>query len=270
MQQRDERTAYSDESNSIDFKNILGLKTVHMKRIQTQCFDLAVYLRGKRTAKKLAVVLPGRLDTKGYPHMRSHVNYLARRGYLALSFDPPGTWESAGGIEQYTMSNYLAAINELIAYFGNKDTILVGHSRGGSMAMLAATHNRYVTRFVAIMSRPTPSGISEAAKKYGFEISYRDTPSGGKKEFKVPLRFFQDSLQYNMTDALSTCVKPKLFILGTKDTVVPPDAVNDAYNTSAAPKQLVEIDSDHDYRRNPRTISIINRVIGRFLDTQDL
>ncbi len=79
--------------------------------IKTPSFELAVYIKGKSDAKKLALVLPGRLETKDYPHMRSHVNYLAKRGYLALSFDPPGTWDSPGEIEFYTMTNYLKAIN---------------------------------------------------------------------------------------------------------------------------------------------------------------
>jgi hypothetical protein len=38
---------------------------------------LATYARGNEKAQKLALVLPGRLDTKDYTHMISHVDYLA-------------------------------------------------------------------------------------------------------------------------------------------------------------------------------------------------
>jgi len=58
---------------------------------QTRSFKLAAYIQGKPTADGLAIVLPGKLDTKDYAHMQSHVDFLAERGYLALSFDPPGT-----------------------------------------------------------------------------------------------------------------------------------------------------------------------------------
>ena len=91
-----------------------------MHVIQTDSFEIAVYSKGDINSKKFALVLPGKLDTKDYFHMKSHVDYLAHLGFFALSFDPPGTWDSPGDIRLYTMTNYLKAIHELIAYFGNR------------------------------------------------------------------------------------------------------------------------------------------------------
>ena len=70
-----------------------------MNLIKTESFQLATYSQGDSESKKLALVLPGKLDTKDYSHMKSHVKYLAIMGYFALSFDPPGTWESKGDIK---------------------------------------------------------------------------------------------------------------------------------------------------------------------------
>jgi pimeloyl-ACP methyl ester carboxylesterase len=235
-----------------------------MHIIKTPSFELAVYLRGNLNAEKLALVLPGRLDTKNYPHMRSHVDFLASKGFLALSFDPPGTWESPGDITLYTVTNYLKAINELIEYFGNKPTIVIGHSRGGSMAMLAGVQNNHVTHIIAIMSRSSPSTISETVRKNGFKISHRDTPSGEKK-FILPLSYFEDAAQYDMLAALATCTKPKLYILGTKDALVTPETVREIYEKSADPKQLCVIDSDHNYRHHPEKIIEVNALIETFL-----
>ncbi|RJQ15649.1 alpha/beta hydrolase [Candidatus Woesearchaeota archaeon] len=228
--------------------------------ITTKSFKLAVYMQGNQKAKKLALVLPGRLDTKDYHHMKSHVDYLASKGFLAVSFDPPGTWESPGDIALYTMTNYLKAINELIAYFGNKPTVLIGHSRGGTMAMLAGTRNKHVTHIIAIMSSPVASTIIEAY------TSYRDTPSGGKKEFHLPASYYKDAAQYDLRDALAKCTKPKLFFLGKKDTMVTPESVREAFAKSAKPKQLYELDCSHDYRRYPEKIEEVNKEIGKFLD----
>lgn len=236
--------------------------------IKTPSFELSAYLQGDSKAKKLALLLPGRLDTKDYPHMKSHVNYLAGKGYLGLSFDPPGTWESPGGIGLYTMTNYLKAINELIEHFGNKPTVLMGHSRGGSMAMLAGTRNNRVTHIITAMSRPGPSKVSEKEKEKGFVISYRDTPSGGKKKFKLPLSYFEDAAQYNTLDALSRCTKPKLYILGTKDKDVTPETIRETFRKSAGPKRIYEVNCDHDYRFHPKVIQQINRVVGDFLGTK--
>ena len=112
--------------------------------VKTKNFKLAVYTKGNPNSAKLALVLPGRLDTKDYVHMRSHVNYMASKGYFALSFDPPGTWESPGDITLYTMTNYLKAINELIDHFDNKPTFVMGHSRGASMAILSGLRNFFI------------------------------------------------------------------------------------------------------------------------------
>src|SRR3989338_10282910 len=106
--------------------------------IKTKSFELAVFTRGSENSNKLAILIPGRLDTKDYAHNTSHVEYLSKHGFYALSFDPPGTWESSGKIEEYNTTNYIKAINELIEYFGNKPTLLVGHSRGASVSMLAS------------------------------------------------------------------------------------------------------------------------------------
>ena len=234
--------------------------------IKIPSFKLSVYLRGDPRAQKLALVLPGRIDTKDYPHMRSHVDYLASRGYLALSFDPPGTWESPGGIKLYTMTNYAKAVNELITYFRNKPTVLMGHSRGGSIAMLVGPQNKHVTHIITAMSRPTPSKISEKEKESGVEISFQDTPSGGKKKFELPLSYFEDASKYNMVEALSACTKPKLFIFGTNDDDITPESVRDTYKRSAKPKELCEVNSVHNYRFHPEIIREINRIMGRFLD----
>lgn len=152
-----------------------------MSFIQTTSFQLAVYQKGNLQANHLALVLPGKLDTKDYAHMRAHVDFLAEQGYLALSFDPPGTWESSGEIADYTMSNYLLAIRELIEHFENRPAFVMGHSRGGSMAMLAGIEIPEVTKFASIMSLYRSSSITEQElsiwQKTGFYESKRDGAS---------------------------------------------------------------------------------------------
>jgi pimeloyl-ACP methyl ester carboxylesterase len=242
-----------------------------MKLIKTTSFELAVYEKGITKADKIALVLPGRLDTKDYPHTRSHVDFLASKGYYALAFDPPGTWESPGGIELYTMTSYLKAMKELIELLGNKPTVLVGHSRGGSMAMLGGTTIPQVTHFVAIMSRPSASIPDDETgyKKAGKDISYRDTPPNNSEhqvKFELPYSYFEDAAQYNMTEDLKSCTKPKLFFYGLQDKLVTPDSVKEMYEYAAEPKQIHELNSEHDYRKHPEIIEEVNEVISRFLN----
>lgn len=236
--------------------------------IKTKNFELAVYMNGKSYSRKVALLLPGRLDTKDYAHMKSHVDFLANKGYLALSFDPPGTWESLGDINDYTMTNYLKAINELIEHFGNKPTVIIGHSRGGTMAMLAGSRNKYVTQIISIMARASPSAISDKAKIQGFEVSLRDNPFGEEKRFELPLSYFKDGLKYNVFEDISKCTKPKLFIFGKKDKIINAEIVKETYEKVPEPKQINGVESPHDYRFFPKIINEINSLIEDFLDKE--
>lgn len=63
-----------------------------MEYIKTQSFEMAVNMKGDSRATKLAILMPGRLDTKDYINFTSHAGYLAKKGYFVVAIDPPGTW----------------------------------------------------------------------------------------------------------------------------------------------------------------------------------
>ena len=161
-----------------------------MRIVKPKTFELAVYEKSNKNSSKLAIVIPGRLDTKDYVHNTSLVDYLANHGYFALSFDPPGTWESPGDISLYTTTNLIKSVNELIEFFGNKPTLLAGHSRGGTIAMLAGPKNSYVTHIIPIFSYyGASSDPSDERIVDGKVMSYRDLPPGNMKTKEQRIRF---------------------------------------------------------------------------------
>lgn len=249
-----------------------------MNRIKTSSFDLAIYKLGDNNAKKLAIVCPGLLDPKSYPHMKAHVDFLAHRGFFALSFDPPGTWDSGGDIGSYTITNYLKAVDELIKYFGSKKTIILGHSLGGTVSMLAAIRNQKINGFVAIMSPSiltAARAINEKTKKWkeeGVRIVFRDVAQGssGKRRYELPYSFLKDARTHNALPSLSKLTKPKLFIAGVNDSSVEPEIVEEAYNTSANPKELYTVMSDHNYRNHKSLINDVNARIALFVASNNL
>ena len=239
-----------------------------METIKTKSFELATISKGDKNSSKVALLLPGQLDTKDYAHMVSHVDFLASKGYYALSFDPPGTWDSPGSIELYTMTNYQKAINELIDVLGNKPTVLMGHSRGGSMAMLVGPKNSNVTHIIAIMSHTGPSTLRKEDVQNGIKISYRDMPpddTENKKRFDLPVNYFEDAKSHDILNDLKNCTKPKLFFYGTKDILVSPDGVKGTFDKVPEPKMIHELNSDHDYRYHKDMIDEVNEVVWKFL-----
>jgi len=234
--------------------------------IKTKSFELAIYKRGDENAKKLALVIPGRLDTKDYAHMKSHVDFLANKGFLAVSFDPPGVWESKGDIVEYTTTNYIKSINEIINYFGNKETILVGHSRGGATAFFAGIQNDLIMCVVAIMSPTNVAPMSKEDEGRGFRISSRDDPNGGKRTFNLPKEYFSDAQKYDLLSEISKYKKPKLFIFGEKDTMVKPEMVKELFEKASEPKQITSINAEHDYRLDPNMIKKVEEIFEEFLE----
>ncbi len=213
----------------------------------------------------------GRLDTKDYVHNTSLIDYLGEHGYHALSFDPPGTWESPGGIELYTTINCIKAVNELIEYFGNKPTVLIGHSRGGTVAMFVGPNNPHVISIIPIFSYYRPPSDPEPDRiENGALVSYCDLPPGTgrtkeQKRFDLPLAYFEDGAQYDALPALKTYTKHKLFFYGSEDTMNDPEDVKVVYEKSAWPKEIHAIRSEHDYRLHPEAVAEVNGDIGEFL-----
>ncbi|NMC51768.1 alpha/beta hydrolase [Candidatus Kuenenbacteria bacterium] len=241
-----------------------------MNIIKTKSFELAILSRGDCSAPKLAILIPGRLDTKDYINFVSHAEYLTGNGFLAVAFDPPGVWGSPGGIELYTTTNYIKAINELIEYFGDKPTLLLGHSRGAAAAILASS-NINVIGVVSVMANfGAPTVPSGEAQGKGFEITRRDLPPGGtptkeRKEFTLPIAYWDDGKKYNTIETLKKCIKPKLIVCGTTDQFTTPDEVKNLYKMIPEPKMIKEINCNHDYRYYLGAIQEVEEALGQFL-----
>ncbi len=239
-----------------------------MDLIKTKSFQLAISTRGDKNSSKLALLLPGRLDTKDYANFVSHLDYLSSKDFYAISFDPPGTWESPGGIELFTTTNYLTAVNELIELYGNKPTLLLGHSRGGNVAILASV-NPHVIGIVLVLSSYEAPTQPESAKD-GIQMEYRDLPPGSvrtkeQRKFALPLNYFKDGEKYDPMTILKNCRKPKLLFSGTDDKYYTPKEIQEIYDTIPEPKMLHELNSDHSYRRHPEIIIEVNKVLDEFI-----
>jgi pimeloyl-ACP methyl ester carboxylesterase len=240
--------------------------------VRTESFELGCYIAGDEESDKLALVLPGLLDTKDYSHMRSHTEFLAALGYYAISFDMPGTWESGNSIEEYSTTNSLRAVNELITRH-NRPTLLVGHSNGGRLALLSSIRNSEVEACIAIMNAPTFVRASNyhdrkvTWKAEGTKTIFRDEPAhpGQQRRFDVPFSFCVDADKYDARIGLDGLKIPKLFIAGEHDTTVTPEDVRQSFEIAAEPKKMTTIDSDHNYRRHPNVISEVNQLIQKFL-----
>ena len=60
---------------------------------------------------KLALLLPGYLDSPDYLHMKTFEKGLKKLGYTTERLDPCDLWKT-GDVKNYTITNYLKQIQE--------------------------------------------------------------------------------------------------------------------------------------------------------------
>jgi pimeloyl-ACP methyl ester carboxylesterase len=242
-----------------------------MKILETKNLRIAANVSGSEDSPKLAILMPGRLDTKDYTNFISHADYLSRRGFLVAAIDPTTTWDSPGELDNYTTSSYVQAINEIINYFGNRSTLLLGHSRGGATAMLSSANLAVCGLVLINAAYGSPTSPDPAKLEGGKLVEYRDLPPGKvrtaeQKRFDLPLSYFEDGSKHDPVTVLAAYKGPKLLVHAVGDEFVSVARVKEIFKRLSDPKILLEINGTHDYRLYPEEIEAVNTALGVFID----
>jgi pimeloyl-ACP methyl ester carboxylesterase len=235
----------------------------------------AVIHSPKEESDKLAILCPGNLDYKDYPHLIELANRLAENNYTVVRFDPTGTWDSEGSVDQYNVTQYLNDIRSVLNYMlGQKpysDILLGGHSRGGQLSLLYAARDFRIKKVVAIMpSSQRTIKIEENAqwKELGYKLSKRDIPGSEEiKEYKLPYSSLEDRMKYDVIADVKNIFVPTVYITGENETVVLPHHVKEIFDNANEPKKFINIPGiGHDYRHSAEEIELVNSEILKALD----
>jgi uncharacterized protein len=225
---------------------------------------------------KLAVLLPGFLDTKDYDGIAGLARDLQQAGYTTIRFDATGTWASEGTPGEYSLTQRLADVDSVIAFakeqYGVKKVLLAGHSMGGRVGFLYAARHPEVIGVVAIMSSASAGTALNWPKDKSY-VSKRDVPSkpGEFITLEAPYSFAVDSLKYDVLSELATVKVPVLFVAGGADTLVSPEKVKAGYEAAGGPKKFVVVPGiGHDYRKDPSEVALVNREVLQFLQEYNL
>jgi pimeloyl-ACP methyl ester carboxylesterase len=237
----------------------------------------AVIYEPAEASDKLAVLCPGYLDSKDYTHLEELARELTAIGFTAVCFDPTGTWESGGTIDDYTTTQYLADIQSVIDYMLHKHPfkhiLIGGHSRGGGMSLLTGSRDPRITFVVSIMgSIGGHVNVDQAERlawmRDGVSISNRDLPDTPtqKREYRVPFSHQVDREKYDILAEIPKIRVPILFLVGEKDVLVTPSDVQEAYEAANKPKELVTMTNmGHDYRLNMDEVREVNKCVIEFI-----
>jgi len=220
--------------------------------------------------ERLAIICPGYLDSKDYDHLVKLAETLSQHGYASVRFDPTGTGESEGSINDYLTSQYLEDVKSVLEYMlkaGKYSSILLaGHSRGGMISILYASRDSRISNVAAIMPS-SPKTIQgkryEDWKAIGFAVSVRDIPNTNeKREYRVPYTHVIDLEKFNVFKEVKNLHAPIIFIAGELDAKVLPEDVKEIFDLAHEPKKFILMNGiGHDYRHNPSEINQVNKKI---------
>jgi dipeptidyl aminopeptidase/acylaminoacyl peptidase len=166
-----------------------------------------------------------------------------------LRFDFTGSGDSEGKFENQNIETQLKDLKNLIEAMkkSEKDMNLdklgiVGHSRGGELALIFAAENKNI-KCVATWS--SPAGIMElwspALLSELYERKYVILDN-----LKITLRNFKLDLKYDLRKIVKKIKCPVLVIGCENDDVVPPSQAKKIYNMlSSKNKKMCIIKSDH-------------------------
>lgn len=218
---------------------------------------------------KVAILLSGYLDSPDYLHIKIFAERLTLLGYKVICLDPCNLW-NGGDISNYTITNYVKQVEKVVnaeAVHNPEDIIVIGHSLGGFVAILAGQRLSKVTKIVALCP---PATYENSLKKWkGVEVrhSKRELPDDPTeyRYFDVPKSFAIDAQQYSAIDVMKNVDKPTMIFIGLEDTVVPP-RVTEQLVTGTPSVHAVRLPGiGHDFRKSREQSEVVMREIEKFL-----
>ena len=224
-----------------------------------------------KEAGRLAILCPGYLDSKDYKGLVGLAETLSKQGYTVVRFNPTGTWESEGDISDYTTSQYLDDIKNVLEYMLNqtsyKHILLGGHSRGGQVSILYAARDSRISLVLGVM--PSSGRTMERLrrkewKEAGVSMSQRDLPDdkNKKREFRVPYSHVEDRDRYSVIEDVKKVKVPVILIAGELDKLVLPEDVKEVFNNANEPKKFLIVPGiGHNYRYNDGEVAMVNQKI---------
>lgn len=218
---------------------------------------------------KVALLLPGYLDSPDYLHMKTFEKGLRALGYTTERLDPCHLWET-GKIEDYSLTNYLKQIKDRVAFYSAQhpgEIVLIGHSVGGFMSILAGRRLKEVTKIVSLCS--PPDRIKSAGKWKGgkFLHTERDLPDNPQKfrSFYIPYSFAEDGLHYSAVEEVKHIHKPLMIFIAMEDTVVAPEETERIVVNANNPYVVRQKNMGHDFRHSQKECDVVMKEIEKFL-----
>lgn len=218
---------------------------------------------------KLALLLPGYLDSPDYLHLKNFDKRLTELGYTVERLDACNLWET-GNVDTYSITNYVKQIRERVEFYKDQnpeEVILLGHSLGGFTAIIAGSRIAEVTKIISLCPPPDRLGSSLRWEENKPRHSVRELPNDPSqfRAFDIPYSFVQDGLQYSAVKEVENINKPVMIFIALEDKSVPPTDTEQIVANANNPHVVRQPNMGHDFRRSQEECAIVMAEIEKFL-----
>ncbi len=206
--------------------------------------------------------------SKDYRIIARLAKSLARDGFAVLRFDFTGLGESEGDFELTTLSTDVSDLKSAVDWLNRQgfgSCAVIGHSLGGTAALLAARTTPEIRALAVIATPPDtthlyrliPSLDLQKAREHGpIEVSI------GGRRFRISAEFLEELERHALPETVGNLDRPLMVIHGTKDETV---GIGEGERLFAAARQIKAFfpirGADHLFTR-PGHIELAGRVLN--------
>lgn len=231
-------------TEKIDFKNQIGLTLS------------AVLHRPRDEVRAYALYAPCFTCTKNVHAARRICQGLADRGIAALRLDFSGIGDSEGDFRD---TNFTTNVHDLLAaaqfleHHYKPPELLIGHSLGGTAAIVASSQLASIKAVATINSPCHPRHVSHHFADVEEKILWTgeaDIDIGGK-QFKIQKHFLDDLQSYSMEEVFKKLKAAILIFHAPHDDIVNIKNASYLFNLARHPKSFISLDSADHLIHNP-------------------
>jgi len=218
---------------------------------------------------KVALLLPGYLDSPDYLHLKTFEKRLTNLGYTVERLDACYLWKT-GNVDNYSITNFINQIKERVEFYKDQspeEVVLIGHSLGGFTSIIAGSRITEVTKIIALCPTPDRIGPSlrwEENKPRHTEREFPDDPKQFRT-FDVPYTFVVDGLQYSAAQEVKNIHKPIMIFIALEDKSIPPADTEQIVTNANNPYVVRQPNMGHDFRYSQEECDIVMEEIEKFL-----
>lgn len=218
---------------------------------------------------KVAILLPGYLDSPDYTHMMIFERRLVELGYIVERLDLGDLWKT-GRTDNYTITNFLKQIKEKVDYYvtyNPEEIVLIGHSDGGLVSIIAGSRIEGIGRIVALCPPPDTTANAKRWIDKKDRVSKRDLPENKNnyKEFSIPYSYVEDSLKYSAVNEVKNINKPLMIFIALDDDVNNPNDTDKIVKNAKGSFVIRQRGVEHDFRKSATQCNIVMKHIEDFL-----